>query len=243
MKHIGTIAILVAIIGAVCVAVMLTGARLGLWEPIVGFGLYRNYFNSLGMVVAGVGFVALVIHLTRKEKSKAVLSSVVMIFGVACLAPMIASTLSPKPRAAPIHNISTDTVNPPEFLVLDESRAGARNPLEYDGPELAAAQAAAYPDIATLETDLSGEAAFQRALSVARNMNWDIVASDDSNLRFEATARTSVFYFADDIVLVVTQKDGGSRIDMRSVSRVGRSDQGVNAARIRAFQKQFAEIN
>ena len=70
-------------------------------------------------------------------------------------------------------------------------------------------------------------------------MGWDIVAADADNFRFEATARTSVFYFADDIVVVVTPEDDGSRIDMRSVSRVGRSDQGVNAARIRAFQQQF----
>lgn len=243
MKHTAKIALLMAIIAGLGIALMLFGARLGLWEPIVGFGLYRTYFNPLGMVVAGTGLVALAIHFIRKEKSKAVLSGFVTIFGMACLVPLITNTLNPKPRAAPIHNISTDTANPPEFLVLDDSRAGARNPLEYGGPELAAAQAAAYPDIAPLETDLSADAAFQRALTVAQTMNWDIVGSDESNLRFEATARTSVFYFADDIVLVVTPQDAGSRINMRSVSRVGRSDQGVNAARIRAFQKQFSEAN
>ena len=240
MKHAGTAAILVATIGAICVALMLSGARLGLWEPITGFGLYRTYFNPMGMLVAAVGLFALILHVSRKEKSKAILGGVALIFGVACLVPLITSTLNPKPRAAPIHNISTDTANPPAFLVLDESRPGARNPLDYGGPELAAAQAAAYPDIAPLETDLSADAAFQRALDVAQDMGWDIVAADQSNFRFEATARTSVFYFADDVVLVVTPQDAGSRVDMRSVSRVGRSDQGVNAARIRAFQKQFA---
>ena len=241
MKHAGTVAILAAIIGAVCVALMLTGARLGLWDPVTGFGLYRTYFNPLGMAVAGIGLVALVIHLIRKEKAKAILGGVGMIFGIACLVPMITSTLNPKPRAAPIHNISTDTANPPEFLVLDETRAGARNPLEYGGAEQAEAQAAAYPDIAPLETDLSSDAAYKRALDVAQSMGWEIVAADEGNLRFEATARTSVFYFADDVVIVVTPQDDGSRVDMRSVSRVGRSDQGVNAARIRAFQKQFKE--
>ena len=239
MKHAGTIAFLVAIIGVGCVALMLFGARLGLWEPITGFGLYRNYLNILGFIVAGVGLAALIIHLTRKEKSKAMLGGIAMIFGFACLGPMVATVLNPPVRGAPIHNISTDTVNPPEFLVLDENRAGASNPLEYGGPELAAAQAAAYPDIGPLETDLSADTAYQRALIVAQGMGWDIVAADADNFRFEATARTSVFYFADDIVVVVTPEDDGSRIDMRSVSRVGRSDQGVNAARIRTFQQQF----
>ncbi len=64
---------------------------------------------------------------------------------------------------------------------------------------------------------------------------------DPERLCFEATARTPVFYFADDVVVVVTSREGGSRVDMRSVSRVGRSDQGVNAARIRAFQQQFRD--
>ena len=239
MKHAGTVAIVVAIIGAVCVALILFGGRLGLWEPITGFGLYRNYFNPIAMTVAGVGLVALIIHLTRKEKAKAILGGGVMLLGFVCLGPMIASIMNPPVRGAPIHNITTDTANPPAFLVLDENRPGARNPLEYGGPELAAAQAAAYPDIGPLVTDLSAEDAYQRALTVARDMGWDIVAEDADKLRFEATARTSVFYFADDVVVVVTSQDSGSRIDMRSVSRVGRSDQGVNAARIRAFQQQF----
>jgi len=239
MKHAGKIALMVAVLGAGSMALMLFGARLGLWEPITGFGLYRNYFNPLGMGIAGVGLVALVIHLIRKERAKAILGGVALIFGGACLAPMIANTLNPPKRGAPIHNISTDTANPPAFLVLDESRPGARNPLEYGGPELAAAQAEAYPDIGPLVTDLPGGPAFQRALAVARQMGWDIVASDADTLRFEATVRTPVFYFADDVVIVVTPQGDGSRIDMRSVSRVGRSDRGVNAARIRTFQQQF----
>jgi len=239
MKHSGKIALLVAIIGTVVAALILFGARLGLWEPITGFGLHRTYFNSLAAIIAGVGLFALVSHLVRKEKVQATLGGVAVLVGVALLTPMISSTLNPTPRAAPIHDISTDTENPPVFEVLDDTRAGASNTLEYGGPELAEAQAAAYPDIAPLETDLSADDAYQRALTVAQDMGWEIVASDAERLRFEATARTSVFYFADDVVVVVTPQDNGSRVDMRGVSRVGRSDQGVNAARIRDFQEQF----
>ncbi len=241
MKHAGTITIVVAVIAAIGIALMLFGARIGLWQPITGFGLYRSYFNPLGMAIFGAGLAALVIHSIHKETAKAILSGALMLLGVACLVPLISGTLNPKPRAAPIHNISTDTDNPPAFLVLDESRPGARNPLEYGGEEHAAAQAAAYPDIAPLTTELPADAAYQQALEVAQSMGWDIVAVDANNHRFEATARTSVFYFADDVVLVVTSQETGSRVDMRSVSRIGRSDQGVNAARIRTFQKLFKE--
>jgi len=241
MRYAGKIALFVAVVGFVAVSVMLFGARWGLWEPIVGFGLYRTYLNPLGAIVASFGLLAVSIHVTRKERARVAAGVVAVLIGLGCLTPLIAGTLNPQPRAAPIHDISTDKVNPPKFEVLDENRAGAQNTLEYGGTEVAAAQAVSYPDIAPLETDLSPEAAYQQALAVAANMGWDIIAVDAERHRFEATARTSVFYFADDVVVAVSAQGNGSRIDMRGVSRVGRSDQGVNAARIRAFQQRFSQ--
>ncbi|MGP6089917.1 DUF1499 domain-containing protein [Antarctobacter jejuensis] len=241
MKHSGKIALFIAVLGAVGVALMLFGARLGLWQPITGFGLYRTYFNPLAMVVAAVGLIALIIHFVRKERGGMLAGGLAALVGLALLAPLAASTLNPPQRAAPIHDISTDIANPPLFEVLDDTRDGARNTLDYGGPEVAAAQAKAYPDIAPLETNLDAGDAYERALTVARDMGWEIIADDVERRRFEATARTSVFYFADDVVVVVTPQGDGSRVDMRGVSRVGRSDQGVNAARIRAFQQQFRQ--
>ena len=241
MNHLGKIALLVAVLGVICAALILFGGRLGLWQPITGFGLYRSYFNPLAMIVAAVGVIALIVHIVRKERKGMLVGGIATVVGLALLAPMAASTINPTPRAAPIHDISTDTANPPLFEVLDETREGASNTLDYGGPELAEMQAKAYPDIAPLESDLSAPAAFQRALEVAQDMGWEIVASDAERLRFEATARTSVFYFADDVVVVVTPQGDGSRVDMRGVSRVGRSDQGVNAARIRDFQQRFRQ--
>lgn len=239
MKHLGGVAVLVAVVGAAAATLMVFGARLGLWQPITGFGFYRSYFNPLAMVVAALGLLALVIHLIRREKGLAMLGGVAAMIGVAMLAPMISSMINPPVRGAPINDITTDTSNPPAFLALDETRAGARTSLVYAGEEVASLQARAYPDIAPLETDLDADAAYARALDVADAMGWEIIADDAENRRFEATARTSTFYFADDVVVVVTAQDSGSRVDMRSVSRIGRSDQGVNAARIRTFQQQF----
>ncbi|MEP3431367.1 MAG: DUF1499 domain-containing protein [Roseibium sp.] len=239
MKHAGKIALMVAIVGAMCVALMLFGARLGFWEPTTGFGLYRNYLNPLGAVITGVGLLAMILHITRKEKGGTIFGGVATLIGVVCLVPMITSTINPPVRSAPINDITTDTANPPAFLVLDDTREGGRTSLEYAGAKVAEIQAAAYPDIAPLEIDLAADVAYARALELAQDMGWEIIASDAENHRFEATARTSVFYFADDVVVVVTEQEGGSRVDMRSVSRVGRSDRGVNAARIRDFQQQF----
>ncbi len=239
MKHSGKATFVIAIIGAIAVAMMLFGARLGLWEPNTGLVLYRNYLTPIGASIAGLGFLATIIHLVRKEKSGVILGGFATLVGAACLVPMIASTLNPPVRSAPINDITTDTLNPPAFLVLDDTRKGARTSLDYAGEKVAKIQAKAYPDIAPLETALSADAAYAQALNLARDLGWEIVASDENSRRFEATARTSVFYFADDVVVVVTEQDGGSRLDMRSVSRVGRSDRGVNAARIRNFQQKF----
>ncbi len=232
MKHLGKIALLVAVIGASAAALIVFGARLGLWEPITGFGLYRTWFNRLAMLVAAVGAVVLVIQLLRKDKGQAILSGIAAAIGVAMLAPMISSTINPPVRGAPINDITTDTANPLAFLVSE-------TPKPYGGAEVAETQARAYPDISPLFTDLDADAAYARALALANDLSWEIVAEDAENHRFEAIARTSVFYFEDDVVVVVTPQDEGSRVDMRSVSRVGRSDQGVNAARIRDFQEQF----
>ena len=113
---------------------------------------------------------ALVVHLIRKEKRWAISGGVAALVGAACLIPLIAETLNPPLRAAPIHDISTDTVNPPAFEVLDETPAGTSHTRERGGPVLAEAQAPAYPDIVSLETDLSLDAAYQRALAVAEDI-------------------------------------------------------------------------
>ncbi|MGH1371667.1 DUF1499 domain-containing protein [Planktotalea sp.] len=239
MKHLGKLALLAAAIGAAAAALMVFGARLGLWQPITGFGLYRSYFDLLAIGVTAVGLIALIVHLFRKEKVPAAFGGIAALIGVAMLVPMISSTLNPPVRAAPINDITTDTANPPVFLVLDETREGARTSLAYAGAKVADIQVTAYPDIAPLETNLDADSAFVRALEVAEAMGWDIVAKDAEHRRFEATARTSVFYFADDVVVVVSEQESGSRVDLRSVSRIGRSDQGINAARIRAFQQKF----
>lgn len=239
MKHLGKIALLIAVLGAAACMLIMFGARLGIWEPITGFGYYRNHFNTIAMTIAAVGAVAFIVHLIRKEKLNAALGGVATIVGVIFLIPMIMTTLNPPVRGAPINDITTDTTNPPEFLVLDETREGARTSLVYAGAKVAETQAKAYPDIAPLETDLAPDAAYARALELAEELNWEIVGADSEALRFEAVARTGVFYFADDVVVVVTAQENGSRVDMRSVSRVGRSDQGVNAARIRDYQSKF----
>jgi uncharacterized protein (DUF1499 family) len=82
---------------------------------------------------------------------------------------------------------------------------------------------------------------FNRALDVAQRMGWELVAADQASGRIEATDTTTWFGFKDDIVVRVTSWGSGARVDMRSVSRVGRSDVGTNARRIREFLDALQE--
>jgi uncharacterized protein (DUF1499 family) len=138
-----------------------------------------------------------------------------------------------------IHDISTDTDNPPRYVAVLPLRKGAENPTDYSA-EVAAQQKKAYPDIAPAMLDLPPAQAFARAERAARAMGWDIVAVAPGDLRIEATDTTLLFGFKDDIVVRVTPSGNGSRVDARSLSRVGKSDFSVNANRIRKFLRQLA---
>jgi len=139
----------------------------------------------------------------------------------------------------PIHDISTDTENPPQFVAVLPLRRGAPNPVDYSAA-VATQQKQAYPDIVPAFLALPPQQAWQRAERAARAMGWDIVAAAPQDLRIEATDTTLLFGFKDDIVIRVAPAEGGSRIDVRSVSRVGKSDIGTNAGRIRKFMQRLA---
>ncbi|MDX1705504.1 DUF1499 domain-containing protein [Pseudidiomarina sp.] len=135
----------------------------------------------------------------------------------------------------PIHDITTDTNNPPDFVAIAPLRADAPNPVAYPGEETAEQQRQAYPDIETYTTAANPNAVFDAALAVTSEMGWELVASDSAAGRIEATATTTWFGFKDDVVIRIQQPDGQTEVDVRSKSRVGRSDVGANAERIRTF--------
>jgi uncharacterized protein (DUF1499 family) len=114
-------------------------------------------------------------------------------------------------------------------------RHGAPNPADHGGTALAAQQRAGYPDLAPGRFTAPPDRVFARALDVARGLGWEIVATAPAEGRLEATDRTRWFGFRDDVVVRVRPDGAGTRVDIRSVSRVGRSDLGTNARRIRGF--------
>ena len=141
----------------------------------------------------------------------------------------------------PIHDITTDTANPPQFSEVAQQRRGeGSNPLQ-NSPEVIEQQIAAYPQLGTLLSDIPIEQAFDTAQSVAQDLGWEIYHTDRSLGMIEAVDTTAIMAFKDDIVIRVRSNAEGTLLDLRSVSRVGVSDIGANAARIETFLAAYRE--
>ena len=134
-----------------------------------------------------------------------------------------------------IHDITTDTEDPPRFVALLAIRLKCANGAAYGGARVAAAQRAKYPDIEPLRSDQTASAVFEAALKAANLMQWKIADAQATEGRIEATATTRFLRFKDDVVIRVQGDGARSRVDVRSASRIGRSDFGANAARIRRY--------
>ena len=144
-------------------------------------------------------------------------------------------------RAAPrINDVTTDTRRPPAMVVTQQMRKGAANPAAYPGESAAAPQRAAYPDIVPIVLTVAPAEAFKRVDRVAMALGWDVVARAPAEGRLEAVDTTDWFGLQDDIVVRVrAEGTTGSRVDIRSKSRLGESDFGANARRIREFMERL----
>jgi uncharacterized protein (DUF1499 family) len=137
--------------------------------------------------------------------------------------------------APPIHDVTTDLDDPPAFVDLVPLRRRTPKGVEHGGPGVAALQRQGYPDLGPLDLAVPAADALRAADAVARRLGWDVVSVAPGEGRLEATATTRWFGFKDDVVVRVRSRGRGSRVDVRSVSRVGHGDLGANAARIRHF--------
>jgi uncharacterized protein (DUF1499 family) len=135
----------------------------------------------------------------------------------------------------PINDISTDTENPPEFWDMP-------NPMVYPGAAVAQQQHQGYPDLGPLTMPLAPAAVFEQALNLVRERGWTVVGSDAAEGRIEAVATSSLFGFADEVTIRITPEGSGSRVDMRSRSRLGQIDRGTNARRIREWQADLRAL-
>jgi uncharacterized protein (DUF1499 family) len=213
------------------------GSRWGWWYFRTGFIILRwsAYGGLVAILACSIGLIG---SMRGGITVGAALALIGVLIGIATAGIPLSWQQALK-RVPRIHDITTDTTNPPQFISILPLRKNASNQAEYGGPEVAAQQLAAYPDTKPLVVNQPVAIVFERALDSARRMGWEIIDANKNDGRIEAVDTTFWFGFKDDIVIRVRADGSGSRIDLRSVSREGRSDVGMNAKRIQAFLKMM----
>ena len=191
-----------------------------------------------GFLVAAVSGLLLVLRMLRgtglRDREAAAALAAAVVVGAFPLAALLSGGGAP-----PIHDITTDTDAPPAFVAAVALNAPGRT--DYD-PAVAEQQRAAFPDLGPAMLPVAPADAFDRALAVVQEMGWELLADDAAALRIEATDRSFWFGFPDDVVVrIAADGEAGSRVDVRSLSRVGGGDLGVNARRVREIVAALTE--
>ena len=230
---------LLAVLAALAAMLAGLGTRWGWWEFPTGFQVLRwAVYGAIGGAVLSLLGTVLALRAPRRGGVVLALLGLAIALVTAYVPWRWRQTAE---RVPPIHDITTDLLDPPPFEAILPLRVHAANPSEYGGDSIAEQQREGYPELEPLILDVPPAEVFRRAEETARDMGWQVVESVPDEGRIEATDTTFWFGFKDDIVVRITARpEGGTRIDVRSVSRVGRSDVGTNAARIREYLGKLA---
>ena len=220
-------------IGGVFAIVALVLGPLGyrLFDSLAWLGL-AAVATLMALLTLLVGIICFIIVMAKGRRAERGSLTIGSLLSVVVLGAMLPFFLMDVP---PIHNISTDTQDPPQFDQIVAMRGDKSNPLEYDAETLAPQQQKAYPDVKTLTLGQSPDAVVTKAGSVLEELGIEVVNVDAAKGIVEGTATTRWFGFKDDVVVRVRPSAEGSIVDVRSVSRVGQSDLGANAKRILAI--------
>lgn len=204
--------------------------------PLYQMDLLNLTYAFYGMRIAVVsGAVALVLALIQVIFMRKTISWPITGIAVICAAVAVIMPLSLMMKAKsvpPIHDITTDLVNPPKFVAILALRADAPNPAEYQGEEIASQQREAYPELQTQKFQKTSDQVFDAALVAVKGMGLEVVNSDKTLGLIEAYDTTTFFGFVDDMVIRIQSDGQMTLLDARSKSRVGKSDIGKNAERL-----------
>ena len=212
------------------VACGLLGAYAEILTPALGFYLFLGgvLLGALsGVVLAGASAFA---SATGREWRGAAARGAVLPLLVA-FAVILPRALNPTPI---MNDVTTDLEDSPRFLPDVAAAPGS------GGPDFSEVQKAAYKQIGPLLLPEPRQQVLERAVRVARGMpDWEVTGVNEAQGVIYAVAKSRLFKFRDDLVIRIRAAGKGSRLDMRSRSRIGRGDMGANAARILAYQDAF----
>lgn len=241
------IALALAVFLPIFLMVAALGTKFGLWSWQSGLGATRNIGMKLIFATLGMGILALLATVFIKPRKGWWIAVLAIILPAAFMAKG-ASVKKTADSLPFIHDVSTDTQNPPTFSdVITSERAAVKgvNTLEYIGKKtpdfrggelVSVLQVKAYPTLRPLVVAAEPDVAFDQALAAVKSMGWKVAYSNLDAGQIDATATTFWYGFKDDVtVRIQPSEGGGSLVDVRSISRVGGSDLGANAARVEAF--------
>jgi uncharacterized protein (DUF1499 family) len=227
-----------ALVSALGLLLAPLGYRLGVWDVRFALLTLVKWATIASLAAFVVCLLATVGGWVRRQRAGRGYAYVGVLLSMICAGVPLFHYAQAR-RVPAIHDITTDTEHPPAFVALAAVRAAAPNGLVYAGAAVAAAQQQAYPDIVPYLSPLPPATLWTQVARVAQEAGWELVAVEPQQGRLEATDTSLFFGFTDDIVIRITPHEQGSRLDIRSMSRVGRSDVGVNAQRIRRFLTQL----
>ena len=209
----------------------------GIALPIQGFGIF-----AMGLLLGLLGFLLGAIALVVTRGSQGIRRSRAWIgTGLGLLLVIVLLAAGSPGRGLPrINDITTDSDDPPAFAAAAREPANKDRDLSYPA-SFAAEQRRGYPDLQPILLSQPPAEAFVRAQRAAGQLGWKTTYSDPASGVFEAQEVSPTFLFVDDIVVRVRPEAEGSRIDVRSKSRDGKGDLGMNAKRIRAFAQSIRE--
>ncbi|RIV89316.1 DUF1499 domain-containing protein [Aurantiacibacter zhengii] len=240
MKWIGNFVLGGALILIVVVVVAATLARYDIIGKMAGFGPFYLALNP-SRALTVIGILALGFAMWRKT-GHVVKLALGTVLSAGLLATIYALLLIPAEGKPPIHDITTDLNDPPQFTTLDVDTPVSTGPFTQE--EWRAYHEEAYGDIEPVVIDKAPAEVLANARALAEARGWEIAAADPAAGLLEATATAGYVRFYDDVIVEVTPvADGSTRVDMRSVSRVGVGDVGYNAARIESFLSDLRTMN
>lgn len=227
----------------VIVSLLVLGPLLAFFHVLPGIAGFSLVLLAILIgVVFGIGLAAASAFATVTNKPwrpRAVRAAIVpLLVGLPILG------LASMSKVPAIHDISTDLTDRIEFTPDVAAASTNQDPPAEQRAVVEGLQKSGYPDIAPVILAVAPDQAFVRAKAVAERMpGWNVTNADSESGRIEATATSKLFHFVDDVVIRVRPDGTGSRVDLRSRSRVGQSDLGANAARIRAFEAELAKAS
>lgn len=224
----------------IAIALTLAGviaAHFGLTTPFIGFTFFAVglFFGAVALLFSIIALLIMLFSPRRRSGlPRAILGGAL---GLVVVVPVLVVAMThPYPA---INDITTDTKNPPEFVHAQELPANRGRAMKYDAATYAQVQenAAVYHDLGPLKLDASPDDAYKKAEIIAGEVTtWDITSRDPQKRMIEGVATSALFRFQDDFVIEVRPAEGGgSLVEMRSKSRVGKGDLGSNYNRIKDF--------